>query len=314
METKISSKSELSSLASRLMSQSAQLKSVAGELKSVLSGISNYEDINVSGAGSILASNVANIATDMDTISLSIKNYIADIEEFDKYDFDVEAALNGDFGNLGPNIGGGVPVTPEDSMPDYETEQSTKPVGQPRPSNPKPSSPKPSGSGTPVQPVQPTYSPVQDDNPSKMENFIVDENDTTNNTPDVQYTDNSGVSVNTNSNVGNSNSGLSDVPVTENPVVDSGNLEGQIPNDILDNEFSDDVYVNDQSGYIGQTNNNVSSNVNTNSNSSNNGSAIPGILGGLGAAAVVGLGAVGGAKVIKNMKENQEIDEDDDEE
>lgn len=304
METKISSKSELSSLASRLISQSAQLKSVAGELKSVLSGISNYEDINVTGAGSILASNVANIATDMDTVSLSIQNYINDIEEFDKYEFDLEAALNGDFGTLGPSIGVEAPVTSEDSEPDYETEQPSKPVGQPKPSNP---------SGTPVQPVQPTYSPVQDEQPSKMENFIVDEGNISNNSSNVQYTDNSGVSGNMNSNVGSSSGSLSDVPVTENTLV-GDSIDEQVSTDIVDNVFSDDVYVNEQSGYIGQTNNNVSNNVNTNSSNSNNGSVIPGILGGLGAAAVVGLGAVGGAKVVKNMKENQEIDDDDDDE
>ena len=297
METKISSKSELSSLASRLTSQSTQLKSVAGELKSVLSGIPNYEDINVSGAGSILASNVASIATDMDTVSLSIKNYIADIEEFDKYNFDLDAALNGDFGVLGPSIGG-APATPVGSIPSYETDQPVKTVGRP-----KPSSPSPSGSGTPVQPI---YSAVQDDEPSKMENFIVDEGDVTNNNPNVQYTDNS--SVNGNNNIGSSNGGLSDVPVTENTVVDTDNLDEIIIDDSLDNEFSDDIYINNQSGYIGQTNNISSNNVNTNSS---NGSAIPGILGGLWAAAVVGLGAVGGAKVIKNMKENQEIDDDD---
>ena len=94
METKISSKSELNSLASKLVSYSTELKSFVDELKTILTGIPNYEDINVSGVGSILASNMTNISSDMELIASAIQNYIIDIEEFDVYDFDLDAELN----------------------------------------------------------------------------------------------------------------------------------------------------------------------------------------------------------------------------
>ena len=98
MVTSISSKSELSSLAIKLTSQSTQLKSVSDSLKSLLNGIPNYEDINVSGAGNILASNIVNISADMDMISRAIKGYITEIEAFDVYDLNVEAELAGNKG------------------------------------------------------------------------------------------------------------------------------------------------------------------------------------------------------------------------
>ena len=335
MVTNISSKSELNSLASKLVSQSAQLKSVVGELKSILNGIPNYEDIDVVGAGSILASNVANIAADMDAVSRSIQSYIVEIEEFDKYDFDIEKESNEVLGGDGsPVVGGtnsgivgaGAPMSSnEESNVVVQSKPTNGNVGTSTNANTSGNNVNTnnSGSASTSKPVRPSYSSVQDDNSSEAGNQTVDidknvnnsvsnlnkpidKGSSNNNIPNIQHTDKN-VSVNTNNNVGSSN----DIPVVETPVVDNGNIDEQIPTDIIDDNFSDDWYVSDESGYIGQTNNNISSGVSTDTNSSNNGSAIPGILGGLGAAAVVGLGAVGGAKVIKNMKENQEIDDDD---
>ena len=140
--------------------------------------------------------------------------------------------------------------------------------------------------------------------------------DNSNVTPNIQYTDNNNsnnnVSVNENVGIMDTNSFV-DTPVTDISVDNTEIMDEQITNDVLDTDFSDDIYVNEQSGYIGGTNSNITSDDITSNESSNSGSVIPGIIGGLGAAAVVGVGAVGGAKVIKNMKKNQEIDDDDDE-
>lgn len=316
MVTNISSKSELGSMASKLSSQAIELKSIGEDLRSFLSSIPNYKDINVSGPASILGSNAVNIATDIDAVSRGIKGYITDLEAFDVYDFDVDAALNGDmYKNNDENIpvSGPTYVTPSrPSTPVYsdgsnnlnaeknsnkDVSKVEKPVNNNKPTNLNNS-------------ISNNNSNLNVEKDNNVNNLVIDKVEE-NNTSNVQSSGNvSNIAGDTNSNTNNNSGNSSMVEMSTN---DNVTVNEQVTDNVIDNAFSDDVYVNDDSGYIGNTNNVISDNVNNNSNNNSSGNAIPGILGGLGAAAVVGLGAVGGARVVKNMKENQEIDEDEEE-
>lgn len=316
MVTSISSKSELSSLATKLTSQSTQLKSVSDSLKSLLNGIPNYEDINVSGAGNILASNIVNISVDMDMISRAIKGYITDLEAFDVYDLNVEAELAGNKGgnatvnnnmyfsspsaSTAPSYGGSANVSPivnNGNVSDSDSSIVERPVTNSNPNN---------MNNSVVE-----EKPIVNNKPSDLNNSTINTENNNAGTSNVEKPSN-----NISNNIGNISGVTSDNSVDTSMDQISNNdsiiVDNTVSGDVSDNVFSDDVYVNDDSGYIGQTNNTVSNNVSNNSD--DGGSIVPGILGGLGAAAVVGLGAVGGAKVIKNMKENQEINDDEDEE
>ena len=325
MVTNISSKSELSSLATKLTSQSTQLKSVSDGLKSLLSGIPNYEDINVSGAGSILASNIVNIASDMDGISRAIQGYIADLEAFDVYDLNVEAELAGNKGgnatvnnnmyfsspsvSTAPSYGASAsPIVNNGNVSDSDSSIVERPVTNSNPNNMNNSVVENNFNDNVDSIVE--EKPIVNNKPSDLNNSTINTENNNVGTSNVEKPSN-----NISNNIGNISGVTSDNSVDTSMDQISNNdsiiVDNTVSGDVSDNVFSDDVYVNDDSGYIGQTNNTVSNNVSNNSD--DGGSIVPGILGGLGAAAVVGLGAVGGAKVIKNMKENQEINDDEDE-
>lgn len=363
MVTNVSSKSELRSLASKLVSQSTQLKSVSDGLKSVLNGIPNYEDIDVSSAGNVLASNLVNITADMDVISNAIQGYITELEAFDVYDLNVEAELSA-------NKAGNTPVNknPVNKNPVTSTPVTSAPVTS-TPTVPSTPSPGVGSNGSPMTNVEvdknedvpvveqssnngrPSNSsgstinngngnnismegrPVINERPSDLGNSnssnennnssIFDngqyvDNDKQNNLENVTTNNNVSSSIvdrpsnNVSSNIGNvgsvtNNNSLSST-VEDMPVIDNVVVDETVSGDMSNIDFSEDIYVNDDSGYIGQTNSDFSNSID---NNDDGGSVLPGILGGLGAAAVIGGGAVVGAKVIKNMKENQEIDDED---
>lgn len=326
MVTSISSKSELSSLATKLTSQSTQLKSVSDSLKSLLNGIPNYEDINVSGAGNILASNIVNISADMDMISRAIKGYITEIESFDVYDLNVEAELAGNKGgnatvnnnmyfsspsvSTAPSYGASAsPIVNNGNVSDSDSSIVERPVTNSKPNNMNNSMVENDFNDNVDSMVE--EKPIVNNKPSDLNNSTINTENNNVGTSNVEKPSN-----NISNNIGNISGVTSDNSVDTSMDQISNNdsiiVDNTVSGDVSDNVFSDDVYVNDDSGYIGQTNNTVSNNVSNNSD--DGGSIVPGILGGLGAAAVVGLGAVGGAKVIKNMKENQEINDEEDEE
>ncbi len=94
--TEIKSKTELASLASQLETLKSTLKSEGDNLKSKLSNITNYDGIDVSGPGNVLASNLDNILADLEAVSGNIKNYSLSVINFDVDDFNsVENYLDG---------------------------------------------------------------------------------------------------------------------------------------------------------------------------------------------------------------------------
>ena len=89
MATEIKSKSELASLTAKLNSESVDLVGTTDDLKSSLSGISNYDGIDVASAASTLSNNLANVSKDLETVVTNIKNYVTQITGFDIDDFNV---------------------------------------------------------------------------------------------------------------------------------------------------------------------------------------------------------------------------------
>ncbi len=98
MATEIKSKSELASLATKLNTEASELVETANDLKSSLSGITNYDGIDVASAATILSNNLANASKDIETVVTNIKNYVTQITGFDIDDFgvtDLESYLDG---------------------------------------------------------------------------------------------------------------------------------------------------------------------------------------------------------------------------
>lgn len=89
MATEIKSKSELASLTAKLNSKSTELVGSTDDLKSALSGISNYDGIDISSAANTLSSNLSNVSKDLETVVTNIKNYVTQITGFDIDDFNV---------------------------------------------------------------------------------------------------------------------------------------------------------------------------------------------------------------------------------
>ena len=79
MATEITSKEELASLTAKLDGKSLDVTEVISDLKSSLSGISNYDGIDVSGAAKTLSSNLSNISTDLENVVTNIKNYVSQL-------------------------------------------------------------------------------------------------------------------------------------------------------------------------------------------------------------------------------------------
>ena len=87
MASEIRSKEELASLASKLDSKTITLKDAVSKINSSLSGISDYDGINVSGKAGILDSNLNNVATDLETVVTNINTYVSELTGFDVDDF-----------------------------------------------------------------------------------------------------------------------------------------------------------------------------------------------------------------------------------
>lgn len=87
MATEITSKSELANLTVKLNSESTELIGTTDDLKESLSGISNYDGIDVASAASTLSSNLSNVSKDLETVVTNIKNYVTQITGFDIDDF-----------------------------------------------------------------------------------------------------------------------------------------------------------------------------------------------------------------------------------
>ena len=87
MSTTKVNKEELISLGSELSAKSKELSSLVSALKGSLSKISNYDDIDVSGAVKTLSKNLEEISTDVNNVSLNISNYASKVSDFDVADF-----------------------------------------------------------------------------------------------------------------------------------------------------------------------------------------------------------------------------------
>lgn len=87
MASEVTSKEELASLATKLDSKTITLKDAVSKINSSLSGISDYDGINVSGKAGILDSNLNNVATDLETVVTNIKTYVSELTGFDVDDF-----------------------------------------------------------------------------------------------------------------------------------------------------------------------------------------------------------------------------------
>ena len=87
MATEITSKEELASLTAKLDDKSLDVTDVISDLKSSLSGVSNYDGIDVSGAATTLSNNLNNISKDLENVVTNIKNYVSQVTGFDIDDF-----------------------------------------------------------------------------------------------------------------------------------------------------------------------------------------------------------------------------------
>ena len=93
MQTEVSSKYELSSLASNLVDETKELDDSLGKLKSMVSRVRDYDNIDVSTAGNILKNNIETVMKDLDAIAKNIKNYSRGIEKLDEDDFTTQADI-----------------------------------------------------------------------------------------------------------------------------------------------------------------------------------------------------------------------------
>lgn len=91
MATEITSKEELASLTAKLDGKSLDVTEVISDLKSSLSGISNYDGIDVSSAANTLSNNLSNISKDLENVVTNIKNYVSQVTGFDIDDFNVSS-------------------------------------------------------------------------------------------------------------------------------------------------------------------------------------------------------------------------------
>ena len=89
MATEITSKSELTALATKLDSKSKEVVEAMNSLCTTLKSVSSYDGIDVSSAANTLSGNLTNLSTDFTNLSLNISNYAGLIEEFDSDDFDM---------------------------------------------------------------------------------------------------------------------------------------------------------------------------------------------------------------------------------
>ena len=89
MATEITSKSELTALATKLDSKSKEIVEAMNSLSTTLESVSSYDGIDVSSAANTLSGNLTNLSTDFTNVSLNISNYAGLIEEFDSDDFDM---------------------------------------------------------------------------------------------------------------------------------------------------------------------------------------------------------------------------------
>ena len=95
MVTKISSKSELVALASKLNTQLVQLGSEIDAIKKVLSSVTDYDGINLSSGANILSNNLTAVYEGLKIVSLNIKNYAEDLAKFDVYDLNIDEEMTG---------------------------------------------------------------------------------------------------------------------------------------------------------------------------------------------------------------------------
>ena len=93
MQTEVSSKYELSSLASNLVDETKELDDSLGKLKSMVSRVRDYDNIDVSTAGNILKNNIETVMKDLNATAKNIKNYSRGIEKLDEDDFTTQADI-----------------------------------------------------------------------------------------------------------------------------------------------------------------------------------------------------------------------------
>lgn len=93
MQTEVSSKYELSSLANNLIDETKDLDDSLGKLKSMVSRVRDYDSIDVSTAGNILKNNIRTVMKDLDATAKNIKNYSRGIEKLDEDDFTTQADI-----------------------------------------------------------------------------------------------------------------------------------------------------------------------------------------------------------------------------
>lgn len=94
METEISSKAELESLAKKLSDETMRLGTLANKLCTTLGNVSDYDGIPASSAGRTLSSNLRSIMEDFNTSATNINSYISELISYDVNDFPEEDMEN----------------------------------------------------------------------------------------------------------------------------------------------------------------------------------------------------------------------------
>ena len=286
--TNVSSKQQLSMNALNLKKRATELNENLESIKSILTTVKNYDGIDLEGAALILSNSATNVSEAMNSVSLNISNYIADLIEYDVYDLAIDDEMNGNStvgGNGISSVVGGTTsgnnknTSLSNNSTDNGNNQNTSSVNN----------------STDNGNNQNTSSSNNNMNNSNNQNTSSVNNSTDN-------SNNKNTSSSNNSTGGNYNSSIDDV--------------------VNDSDSSNDSVVDD-SIYVDENNTNVDYNTNSDvstdssstviDNTSNNDSIIPEILTGLGVAAGAGAAIYGGTKVVKKMKENQGIDDEDEE-
>ncbi len=94
MVTEVSSKTELSALATELNNETQELKTSVQNLISSLSEASDYDGINVTGAANIIKSNLDVILADLEIVATNINSYATELSKLDTNDMEFEDVID----------------------------------------------------------------------------------------------------------------------------------------------------------------------------------------------------------------------------
>ena len=122
MVTEIKSKSELAALATQLSNEATNLAATVEALASAVGSATDYDGISVTGAASIIKSNLEIILADLEIVSANITSYVNEINNFDINDLEFEEVI--DEATLDDDIDSATVVTVQDNTSSATSNQT----------------------------------------------------------------------------------------------------------------------------------------------------------------------------------------------